>query len=776
MKLSSGCTVIVSFSIVIGLPVFTPPVNPSPAASLQKSALAALALVVFLFADVIFRGASLAPLDYGPTLFPDRDPAPPASLYPESADRQITDSWGDIGSAAWQMQPAIRFMAYCFRSGESPWWNPYDAAGRMGPESLYDVPFSPAVLLAALFGGSSTAISFVLLASYFLAAFALIRALNLHLEVSFLAAVTAAAAYLLNGFSLANLNTAIGQPYFFAPLLLLALLPLAKTPTAPRFCFAALVQAVIFTITIFPTMVLSALGAYALALAFCAMSDEPARLRMRNATALCAVPLTAFCMVAFLYLPILEAQFGIAPLQAFYDQRPLSHFHPASALSLFTPKHFWQSYAAINRDPQGALAHREPWLNHIGIVTSLLAGCGAAIYRSRRLTAVSLVCVLLVCAAVGRMFGIPPLTLIDHVPFFVFIRSEYWPALAGLPLAVLAAFGLDRRGKCGEFGFALAGFGLSVAFVYLFAKNGGFPLAYPARTAVFLFLAILLFGIVGITAGMLRFANSPYLRIALSLGLVAEGVYYMNTLRPVRSTRGVELPHTIQFVKSRLNSLNGSRALNIGRSGLFPNWGGAAQIPEVSAIELVIVPQYLRFFADRIGSGLFATVEGSRGSLRFTKDSLSQAGVRFVIVERAAPDAVAYVEQIGLTQVSQDRVRFIYENPAPLPRVYLIPPAGNAAIETYHHTSITLSADNLSDATLVLSDSWHPNWHARVDGKSVPVFPVNIAFRGISLPAGHHKIEFAYRPKSLTPGLWLTALGFLGCLLSVTRKFHLNSF
>ncbi len=111
--------------------------------------------------------ASLAPLDYSPILWPDHDPAPAKSLYPESKERIITDSWGDLGSAAWQLQPSIRFMAYCMRTGESPWWNPYCAAGRMEPEGLYSVTFSPVVLLSATFGGSSTAISFVLLASYY---------------------------------------------------------------------------------------------------------------------------------------------------------------------------------------------------------------------------------------------------------------------------------------------------------------------------------------------------------------------------------------------------------------------------------------------------------------------------------------------------------------------------------------------------------------------------------------------------------------------------------
>ena len=94
--------------------------------------MAALLLIVFLFPDVIFLGASLAPLDYDQALSIDRPPAAPVSLYPESINRNIVDSWGDIGAASWQFQSAVSFMAYSMRARESPWWDPYQAAGRMG--------------------------------------------------------------------------------------------------------------------------------------------------------------------------------------------------------------------------------------------------------------------------------------------------------------------------------------------------------------------------------------------------------------------------------------------------------------------------------------------------------------------------------------------------------------------------------------------------------------------------------------------------------------------
>ncbi len=122
-----------------------------------------------IFADVVFAGASLAALDYDNALQANRLSDPPSvHLYPESKERKIVDSWGIIGGASWQYQPILKFMAYCMRSGESPWWIPYDASGRMLPEGMIDSPFSAITIVTAAFGGGSTAFSFLLLGLFFI--------------------------------------------------------------------------------------------------------------------------------------------------------------------------------------------------------------------------------------------------------------------------------------------------------------------------------------------------------------------------------------------------------------------------------------------------------------------------------------------------------------------------------------------------------------------------------------------------------------------------------
>jgi hypothetical protein len=729
-----------------------------------RCALAALVIVLVLFADVVFLGGSLAPLDYDSALLPDHAPTAPIALFPEPAGRKITDSWGDIGAAAWEFQPAIKWMAYCMRSGESPWWNPYEACGRMGPESLYDISFSPVTIVAAVFGGTASAISFTLLALYFAASFALIRSLNRYLGISFAASCTAAAAYLLSGFALCNLFTQMGQPYFLAPVLLYALLALAEKPTGLRFALAAMAQALLFTVTLFPPMVLSLIAVYSVVLVATLTQPGSSRARIRAAALPCAVAAVGLCLVAFLYLPVFEAHLHYVDIASYYSQRLTPGYSLESALSLFTPKHFWQSYRAMTAQPGWPALVMESQVCFFGIILSLVAASGLALYRSRRITAIALLSGVLVAIAVGQMYGIPPFTLIDHLPFFSFIRNEYWPALAGIPVAILLALGLDRRGKWGEVPFAFVAAIIACSFLYLLAKLQ-LPVFPPERTQVFLAATFFLVALTAILLCLFRFPGARYARIVLIAGVLLEGVYYMNHLRPIRTDRDLHLPETLQWVKQQSALPGGDRILNFGGSGIMPNWSGALQIPDVGAMELAISSSYQSYFDKQIGTGFFLTFYDPKNALRFTRESLSALGIRYVIVDRYFTDVIARLNGFGLKPVREDQVRLIYENPAPKPRAFLAAhQAGSVAIEEYHNTRVRIQTESSAPAKLVLMDSYHPNWKATVDGAPATVQKVDSAFRGVSLGAGKHTVQFTYRPKTLTAGIWISITALLSTL------------
>ncbi len=64
-------------------------------------------------------------------------------------------------------------------------------------------------------------------------------------------------------------------------------------------------------------------------------------------------------------------------------------------------------------------------------------------------------------------------------------------------------------------------------------------------------------------------------------------------------------------------------------------------------------------------------------------------------------------------------------------------------------------------SVLVVTDLWHPDWRATVDGKGEKIWRVNYLQRGVWVGPGRHRIVMEFLPASLKRGLALTALGLI---------------
>ena len=82
-------------------------------------------------------------------------------------------------------------------------------------------------------------------------------------------------------------------------------------PTGLRFAVAALAQALMFAVTLFPPMVLSLIAVYSVVLVFALTETGTRQARIHATALLCAIPVLGFLLVAFLYLPIFEAHFQL---------------------------------------------------------------------------------------------------------------------------------------------------------------------------------------------------------------------------------------------------------------------------------------------------------------------------------------------------------------------------------------------------------------------------------------------------------------------------------
>ncbi len=105
-----------------------------------------------------------------------------------------------------------------------------------------------------------------------------------------------------------------------------------------------------------------------------------------------------------------------------------------------------------------------------------------------------------------------------------------------------------------------------------------------------------------------------------------------------------------------------------------------------------------------------------------------------------------------------------------------LPQADNAGISItrYEPQRIELQVRNQQPGFIVLSEIDYRGWEAWIDGVKTPIHRTDYALRGISVPAGQHRIEFVYRPLSFSVGVMaaISAVIFLlgGQVLSRTVK------
>jgi hypothetical protein len=169
-------------------------------------------------------------------------------------------------------------------------------------------------------------------------------------------------------------------------------------------------------------------------------------------------------------------------------------------------------------------------------------------------------------------------------------------------------------------------------------------------------------------------------------------------------------------------------------------------------------------------------------------------GTCFHVVEENSP--VAKLMNVGVL-VGRDAK--LSENPGVLPRFFLVnrvqavrdldeaaallhrpafDPASTAIVEgdvrlsgpampgrvrvvSYRASALSLAVQAGSDSFLVATDSYYPGWLATLDGQPVRLYATNVAFRGITVPSGDHRIEMRFAPRILWWSAGVSAVALL---------------
>ncbi len=74
---------------------------------------------------------------------------------------------------------------------------------------------------------------------------------------------------------------------------------------------------------------------------------------------------------------------------------------------------------------------------------------------------------------------------------------------------------------------------------------------------------------------------------------------------------------------------------------------------------------------------------------------------------------------------------------------------------------VSLTVESARPGFVVLTDTFYPGWEATIDGQPAPIWPANLAFRAVAIPAGEHTVDFYYRPVSFRLGLGVSLASLL---------------
>ncbi|HVZ12405.1 MAG TPA: YfhO family protein [Patescibacteria group bacterium] len=102
-----------------------------------------------------------------------------------------------------------------------------------------------------------------------------------------------------------------------------------------------------------------------------------------------------------------------------------------------------------------------------------------------------------------------------------------------------------------------------------------------------------------------------------------------------------------------------------------------------------------------------------------------------------------------------------------------IPPGNiytSAKLTEYSPNLISINAYSSKKALLFLSDNFYPGWVAKVNGVPSEIFQADYSLRAVVIPAGKSNVLFEYKPKSFYYGLYLSLFGLM-LFLSVNFFF-----
>jgi len=101
---------------------------------------------------------------------------------------------------------------------------------------------------------------------------------------------------------------------------------------------------------------------------------------------------------------------------------------------------------------------------------------------------------------------------------------------------------------------------------------------------------------------------------------------------------------------------------------------------------------------------------------------------------------------------------------APTNELPLATTAGRTEVVSYAPAHLQVTTRSSGPSFLVASETWYPGWEAMLDGKPTRLYITDVAFRGVAVPAGDHRVDMRFVPRILYRSSLVSAAGALTAL------------
>lgn len=127
---------------------------------------------------------------------------------------------------------------------------------------------------------------------------------------------------------------------------------------------------------------------------------------------------------------------------------------------------------------------------------------------------------------------------------------------------------------------------------------------------------------------------------------------------------------------------------------------------------------------------------------------------------RVAPQLQEALDLLGRSEFDPKKLAVLHQ-PLAVPKEM----AGTVSIHHETPARVRLDAEMTTDGLVVVSELWDAGWRAELDGTACPIHRVNVALRGIRIPAGSHTVVMTYVPVGLREGMILCGVSAVALLV-----------